>query len=40
MPDLGHEVADFEVFTWRIKNWKSLKKLLTSADFECGGHRW
>ncbi|OSC99045.1 cysteine proteinase [Trametes coccinea BRFM310] len=40
MPDLGHEVKDFKVFTWRLTNWKKLEKKLTSPEFECGGHRW
>ena len=40
MPDLGHDVKDFQVFTWRLNNWKKLDKKLTSAEFECGGHKW
>ncbi|TFK42655.1 hypothetical protein BDQ12DRAFT_676579 [Crucibulum laeve] len=40
MPDLGHEVKDFKVFTWRLSNWKKLDKKLTSPDFECGSHKW
>jgi ubiquitin carboxyl-terminal hydrolase 7 len=40
MPDLGHDVKDFQVYTWRINNWKKLEKRLTSPDFECGGHKW
>ncbi|KAF8959015.1 hypothetical protein BDZ97DRAFT_1839371 [Flammula alnicola] len=32
MPDLGHEVKDFKVFTWRLS--------VTSPEFECGGHKW
>ncbi|EGO20961.1 hypothetical protein SERLADRAFT_452101 [Serpula lacrymans var. lacrymans S7.9] len=40
MPDLGHDVKDFKVYTWRLSNWKKLEKKLTSPDFECGGHRW
>ena len=40
MPDLGHEVKDFKVFTWRLTNWRKLDKKLTSPEFECGGHRW
>jgi ubiquitin carboxyl-terminal hydrolase 7 len=40
MPDLGHEVKDFKVSTWRINNWSKLDKKLTSPEFECGGHRW
>jgi ubiquitin carboxyl-terminal hydrolase 7 len=40
MPDLGHDVKDFKVFTWKLTNWKKLEKKLTSQEFECGGHRW
>ncbi|KDQ18041.1 hypothetical protein BOTBODRAFT_29357 [Botryobasidium botryosum FD-172 SS1] len=40
MPDLGHEVDDFKVFTWRLSKWRALEKKLTSPEFECGGHRW
>ncbi|KAF8319268.1 cysteine proteinase [Clavulina sp. PMI_390] len=40
MPDLGHEIEDFQVFTWRLTKWKTLEKKLTSQEFECGGHRW
>lgn len=40
MPDLGHEVKDFTVFSWRLSNWRKLEKKLTSPEFECGGHRW
>lgn len=40
MPDLGHEVKEFKVFSWKITNWKKLEKKITSPEFECGGHRW
>lgn len=40
MPDLGHDVKDFQVYTWRLNNWKKLDKKLTSPEFECGGHKW
>lgn len=40
MPDLGHDVKDFKVYTWRLTNWKKLEKKITGPDFECGGHRW
>jgi len=40
MPDLGHDVKDFKVFSWKLTNWKKLEKKLTSQEFECGGHRW
>jgi hypothetical protein len=40
MPDLGHGVKDFKVFSWRLNNWKKLDKKLTSRVFICGGHKW
>ena len=40
MPDLGHDVKDFQVFTWRLIHWKKLEKKLTSPEFDCGGHKW
>ena len=40
MPDLGHEVKDFKVYSWRLTNWRKLEKKITSPEFECGGHRW
>ncbi|KAJ7917322.1 hypothetical protein B0H13DRAFT_2443436, partial [Mycena leptocephala] len=40
MPELGHDVKDFQVYTWQLNNWKKLDKKLTSDEFECGGHKW
>lgn len=40
MPDMGHDIKDFQVFTWRLSSWKKLDKKLTSPEFECGGHKW
>jgi ubiquitin carboxyl-terminal hydrolase 7 len=40
MPDLGHDVKDFTVYSWRLNNWKKLEKKLTSPEFDCGGHKW
>lgn len=40
MPDLGHDVKDFKVYTWRLTNWRKLEKKITSPEFDCGGHRW
>ncbi|KAB5596509.1 Ubiquitin carboxyl-terminal hydrolase [Ceratobasidium theobromae] len=40
LPDLGHEVEDFQVYTWRLTKWRQLEKKLTSPEFDCGGHRW
>ena len=39
MPDLGHDVKEFKVYTWKLANWKKLEKKLTSPEFECGGHK-
>lgn len=40
MPDLGHEVADFQVSTWKLSKWRTLEKKLTGPPFACGGHNW
>ena len=40
MPDLGYDIKDFKVFSWRLNNWKKLDKKLTSQVFECGSHKW
>ncbi|CAE6431473.1 unnamed protein product [Rhizoctonia solani] len=40
LPDLGHEVEDFQVYTWRLTKWRQLEKKITSPEFDCGGHRW
>jgi len=40
MPDLGHDVKEFRVFTWKLTGWKKLEKKLTSPEFDCGGHHW
>ncbi|PSR74161.1 hypothetical protein PHLCEN_2v10117 [Hermanssonia centrifuga] len=40
MPDLGHDVKEFKVSSWRLTNWKKLEKKITSSEFECGGHKW
>ena len=40
MPDLGHDVKEFKVFSWKLTNWKKLEKKITSPEFECGGHKW
>jgi ubiquitin carboxyl-terminal hydrolase 7 len=40
MPDLGYDVKEFRVFTWKLTGWKKLEKKLTSPEFDCGGHRW
>lgn len=40
MPDLGQEVEDFQVQTWRVQNWSASSKRMVGADFFCGGHKW
>lgn len=40
MPELGHDVKDTQVYTWRLTNWKKLEKKITSPEFDCGGHKW
>ena len=40
MPDLGHDVKEFQVFHWKLQGWKKLEKKLTSPEFDCGGHKW
>ncbi|KAL7416026.1 hypothetical protein BDY24DRAFT_406155 [Mrakia frigida] len=40
MPDLGQEVEDFQVQTWRVQNWSASSKRMVGADFLCGGHKW
>ncbi|KAG9126664.1 hypothetical protein FRC07_002537 [Ceratobasidium sp. 392] len=40
LPDLGHEVEDTQVFSWKLSRWRQLDKKLTSPEFDCGGHRW
>lgn len=40
MPDLGHDVKEFKVFSWKLTSWKKLDKKITSPEFECGGHKW
>ncbi|KAG8969651.1 hypothetical protein FRC03_001523 [Tulasnella sp. 419] len=40
LPDLGQEVEDFQVCTWKLSRWKSLEKKLTGPEFSCGGHKW
>ena len=30
MPDLGHDVKEFKVYSWKLANWKKLEKKLTS----------
>ncbi|KAI6039589.1 ICP0-binding domain of ubiquitin-specific protease 7-domain-containing protein [Pisolithus marmoratus] len=40
LPDLSHGVKDFQVYTWRLTNWKKLEQRITSPEFDCGGHKW
>ncbi|KII89207.1 hypothetical protein PLICRDRAFT_599629 [Plicaturopsis crispa FD-325 SS-3] len=40
LPEQGYDVKDFQVFTWKLHDWKKLEKKLTSPEFQCGGHTW
>lgn len=40
MPDMGHDIKEFQVFHWELQGWKNLEKKLTSPEFDCGGHKW
>jgi hypothetical protein len=40
MPDLGHDVKEFQVSHWKLQGWKKLEKKLTGPEFDCGGHKW
>ncbi|KAF9649119.1 hypothetical protein BDM02DRAFT_3186537 [Thelephora ganbajun] len=40
MPDLGHDVKEFQVFHWKLQGWKKLGRKLTSPEFDCGGYKW
>ncbi|PPR04411.1 hypothetical protein CVT26_004236, partial [Gymnopilus dilepis] len=39
MPDDGHDIKDFKVFTWKIHDWKQ-DGTLHSPKFECAGLKW
>ena len=39
MPDDGHDIKDFKVFTWKIHDWKQ-DETLHSPKFECAGLKW
>lgn len=38
--DLGIPVQDYQVFSWRIPNYRKLTKRVTSETFTVGGHEW
>jgi ubiquitin carboxyl-terminal hydrolase 7 len=40
LSDMGQEVEDFSVFTWKIKDYRKMAKRITSPEFDCGGHKW
>ncbi|KAF8177293.1 ubiquitin carboxyl-terminal hydrolase 5 [Mycena galopus ATCC 62051] len=40
MPDLGYDIKDFQVYTWRLAKWTQLDNKLAGDKFECGGHKW
>ncbi|RIB26126.1 hypothetical protein C2G38_2240938 [Gigaspora rosea] len=40
MPDLYHNVKDFQYHTWHVTDWKNLEKRLTGPEFKVGGWNW
>lgn len=40
LSDMGEETEDFTVFTWPLKDYRSMDKKALSPEFECGGHKW
>ncbi|KIJ59976.1 hypothetical protein HYDPIDRAFT_32705 [Hydnomerulius pinastri MD-312] len=40
LPDMGHQVRDFKVFTWGLTDWGNLPHKHSSPSFKCGGHEW
>ncbi|CAG8472795.1 3742_t:CDS:10, partial [Cetraspora pellucida] len=40
MPDLGHEIEEFQYHTWNVINWKNLENRIIGPEFEAGGWKW
>ncbi|SCV67019.1 BQ2448_5665 [Microbotryum intermedium] len=40
LTDMGEEVHDFKVFTWKLSDYRRADKRLLSPEFSCGGHKW
>jgi ubiquitin carboxyl-terminal hydrolase 7 len=37
---MGEPVEDFQVFSWKLSDYRRLDKRVTSPEFACGGHKW
>lgn len=40
LSDMGIPVEDFGSFSWRVNNYRTQPKRMTSPEFEVGGHKW
>ncbi|GAA5865830.1 hypothetical protein JCM8547_005726 [Rhodosporidiobolus lusitaniae] len=40
LSDMGEEVDDFQVFTWKLTDYRRMDKKSLSPEFSCGGHKW
>ena len=40
LPPPNHDVKEFQVFHWKLRDWKELERKLTSPEFDCGGYKW
>ncbi|GAA5992402.1 hypothetical protein JCM11641_002734 [Rhodosporidiobolus odoratus] len=40
LSDMGEDVDDFQVFTWRLSDYRRMDKKSLSPEFSCGGHKW
>ncbi|GAA6026726.1 hypothetical protein JCM8097_005817 [Rhodosporidiobolus ruineniae] len=40
LSDMGEEVEDFKVFTWKLTDYRRMDKKSLSPEFSCGGHKW
>lgn len=40
LSDFGHDVIDFQTFTWNLSSWSKLERRIQSPIFNVGGHPW
>ncbi|RUP50644.1 TRAF-like protein [Jimgerdemannia flammicorona] len=40
LPDIDHDVEDFQIFHWKIESWRALTGRILSPEFEAGGWKW
>lgn len=40
LSDFGHEVIDFQTYTWNLAHWTKLDRRIQSPVFHVGGHPW